>query len=86
MPPQIDTDGVSHGDDVDPGAVRDARDLVVPGDDPHALSPVALHLQERRYRDLGLHHSSLPSDIVREFQNFSTHGRSSISHAHALRG
>src|SRR4051812_39154940 len=55
MSPQIDADGISHRDDVHSGAVRDARDLVIPGHYPHALSPLALHLQKCGYRHLGLH-------------------------------
>ena len=74
MAPQIDADRVSDRDDVHPGAVGDARDLVVPGDHADALAPRALHLEQRGQRDLGLH------------QNFSTQGRSSISQAQALRG
>jgi hypothetical protein len=55
MAPEIDADRVSDRDDIHPGAVGDARDLVVPGDHADALSPRALHLAKRRDRDLGLH-------------------------------
>ena len=83
VPPQIDADRVSDGHDIHPGAIRDARDLIIPSDHAHALSPVALHLQKRGNRNLVRHRPLFPVGCG---QNFSTHGRSSISHAQALRG
>ena len=37
MAPQIDADRVADRDEIDAGALRDQRDLVVPGDDADAL-------------------------------------------------
>src|SRR5262252_9578139 len=83
--PQIDADRVSDRDDIYPGAIRDARELIIPGDHAYALSPVALHLQKRGNGDLVRHRPLFGYDS-RRVQNFSTHGRSSISQAQALRG
>src|SRR6266568_421411 len=55
VPPEIHADRVAHRYEIYPGAVRDLRDLVVPGDHSDDLSPVALHLLERRNRRLGFH-------------------------------
>src|SRR5262249_12716483 len=55
MAPQVHADRVSDGDDVDAGTVRDARDLIIPGDHAHALFPLALYLQERLYGTLACH-------------------------------
>ena len=47
----------------------------------------ALHLQQRGNRNLGRHDPLfVPRIRLAQRQNFSTHGRSSISHAQALRG
>src|SRR5256712_11285736 len=46
--PEVDADGVAHGDEVHAGAVRDLRDLVVPGDARDDLFPLALHLLQAR--------------------------------------
>src|SRR6266508_2068938 len=53
--PQIDADRVADRDEIDPGAVGDAGELVVPGDHADALSAVALHLLKRGNGHLGLH-------------------------------
>src|SRR3989442_14756203 len=55
VPPKIHADGITHRYEIHSGAVRDLRDLVVPGDDPDDLSPFALHFLERGNRYLGLH-------------------------------
>src|SRR5262249_13175228 len=47
-------DRVADGDEVDAGALRDQRDLIVPGDHAGALLPVALHLLEHGDGDGGL--------------------------------
>src|SRR5580704_4013978 len=42
--PQIDADRIADRDEIDAGAVGDARDLIIPGDDADALFAGALHL------------------------------------------
>src|SRR2546427_10834267 len=44
LTPKVDANGVAHGDEVHAGALRDLRDLVIPGDDRDDLLPLALHL------------------------------------------
>src|SRR4029077_14364856 len=45
--PQIDADRIADRDEIDAGAVGDARDLIIPGDDADAFLAVALHLLQR---------------------------------------
>ena len=45
--PQIDADRIADRDEIEAGAVGDARDLIIPGDDADALFAVALHLLQR---------------------------------------
>src|SRR5487761_1998132 len=58
--PQIDADRIADRDEIESGAVGDARELIVPGDDDDALFSLALHLLERGNGDLGGHAASLP--------------------------
>src|SRR6266704_3092870 len=60
VPPEIETDRVAHRDQVHAGAVRDPRDLGVPGDHADDLASVALHLLESRNRQLVFHPSIPP--------------------------
>ncbi len=46
--PQIDADRIADRDEIDAGAVGDARDLIIPGDDADALLALALHLRPAR--------------------------------------
>src|SRR5262249_56401619 len=59
MAPQVHADRAADGDDVPPGTVRDARDLIIPGDHAHAFFPLALHLQERGDGNLACHKSPI---------------------------
>ena len=55
MAPQVHADGVSNRDYVHPGAIRYARDLIVPRDYAYAPSSLALHLREGRNTHIALH-------------------------------
>ena len=45
--PQIDADRIPDRHEIESGAVGDARELIIPGDDADALFAVALHLLQR---------------------------------------
>jgi hypothetical protein len=62
MTPQIDTDRVSHGNELHAGAIRNPGNLIIPGDDANALLSVALHLLERKNGGLVRHPSLSQND------------------------
>ena len=55
LPPHVDADRITNGDDVDPCPIDDLRHLIVVHDDADDLAPVALHLLKRRHPYLPLH-------------------------------
>ena len=66
MAPQIDADRIADRDEIDAGAVGDARDRRVPGDHADALLAVALHLLKRGDGDFGGHggHREEPTVVM----------------------
>src|SRR5881398_696324 len=60
VPPEIQADGVAHRYEIHPGAIRDPRDLGVPGDHADDLATVALHLPESGNRQIVFHRSISP--------------------------
>ena len=55
LPPHVDADRITNGDDVDACPIDDLRHLIVVHDDADNLAPVALHLLKRRHCYLPLH-------------------------------
>ena len=55
MAPQIDADRVADRDEVKSGAVGDARDLIIPGDEPDAFLAFPLHTLELGNGDFAAH-------------------------------
>src|ERR1700724_808461 len=58
--PKIDAARIADRDEIDAGAVGDARDLIIPGDDADAFLAVALHLLKRGNGHLVRHYSVRP--------------------------
>ncbi len=63
--PQIHADGIAHRYEIDAGAIRDARDLVIPRHHAHALFAFALHLLKGRDRHFVRHDACCSSMSVR---------------------
>src|SRR5262249_51556511 len=53
--PKIDADGVANRDEIEAGAIGDAHDLIIPGDEADTFLPLPLHLLKVGNCDLALH-------------------------------